>query len=65
MSSTVFIDERLTIEEIRRNNPTVPQMTLAKRIQSGEFNTTDSHPGDRSLLSTYSVIRRYDARQTA
>jgi len=49
-----------TIHRIRDENPKVPAKTLARRITDGEFPGT-SDGFYRTFLSTYSVIRRYDA----
>lgn len=53
------------IEAIREANRFVGQYILAKRIKKREFPVPcygSNDIGIRSVLSIYSVIRRYDAR---
>lgn len=61
-----FSDEVSAIRKIRTDNPKAPAKTLARRIGSGEFSFIgEGSIQGRPFLSTYSVIRRYDATQKA
>jgi len=61
-----FSDEVAAIREIRALNPAVPAKTLARRISTGDFPFIGQGSiCGRPFLSTYSVIRRYDAKQKA
>lgn len=70
-----YPNEVRAIREIRDANPTVPAKTLTRRITKGEFDRDelDCIAGEegyytlssRSFLSTYSVIRRHDAKAKA
>jgi hypothetical protein len=55
--------ERGIIIELRKSNPSLGAKTLARKISSGVdgFSGASSRP----FLSTYSVIRRYDAKVKA
>lgn len=63
--------EIATIVNLRKKHPTMGKLTLAKKIVRIEFD--DKADNDlalkigtgRTILSTYSVIRRYDKQQAA
>lgn len=65
-----FGDEKAAIEALRAKFPDTAQKTLARRIREMDFKMEDNKAmalkaSTRSLLSIYSVIRRYDAAQDA
>ena len=51
------------IREIRMANPRVPARTLARQLYNGEYYGHAST--NRPFYSTYSAIRRYDAKRNA
>lgn len=63
MRDSILDSEREAIIKIRQSRLEVSAYKLARRIRSGEFDTLNTTARYRSFLSTYSVIRRYDAKQ--
>lgn len=64
---TKRLDEVEAIEKLRARHPKTGQKALARQIQARNFSNSDdralaSKALARPLLSTYSVIRRYDKR---
>jgi hypothetical protein len=62
-----YADEVAAIESLRAKNPKTGQKQLARQIQARNFVTTEEQKLSgktlgRTLLSIYSVIRRYDKR---
>lgn len=55
--------ERGLIVELRKSNPSLGAKTLARKIATGAIGYEGA--SGRPLLSTYSVIRRFDAKTKA
>lgn len=60
-----FEKELTRIHNIRKAHPTYGPYTLARKIRRGEVNDQGTTVASRPFYSTYSVIRRYDAKQKA
>jgi hypothetical protein len=56
-----FPEEFKAVTDLRIANPQMPAKTLARKIKNGEAGYVGA--ANRTFLSTYSVIRRYDAKQ--
>lgn len=56
-----YAGEVAAIRRIRAANPKVAAMTLAKGIACREYTDSVYTNSGRTVLSIYSVIRRYDA----
>lgn len=61
-----YAREAEAIRTLRAKYPTLPQLTLAKRIRARDFEdnldrSNAMSTGTREVLSIYSVIRRFDA----
>lgn len=68
--SSAFHSEVLAIQKLRAKYPDIGQSTLARKIKNSTFETEadnvlalNAGSVGRPLLSIYSVIRRYDAKQ--
>lgn len=68
----IYASEITAIESLRAQRPSDKQMTLAKNIRKGNFTDPNQKSlaasvtaNGRSVLSIYSVIRRFDAKVKA